>query len=102
MLTQKNKKIRKHLEKRVNQQKALLKRRVFRRSGVRHVATGLWSSEDVFCRVMNHGSLSGSLKKKSGFGPQILGFSPHILCYVLTRLGSMLTLLLVGGQTACV
>ena len=70
-------------------------------SGVKHGATGLWSSENVFSGVMNHGSLSGSLMINLSFvDPCFLFsisytktlFSVHfarvIVCYlVLTRLG---------------
>ena len=37
-------------------------------SGVKHAATGLWSSGDVFCGVTNYASLSVSLMDESGFG----------------------------------
>jgi len=37
-------------------------------SGVKHAATGLWSSGNMFFGVMNHASLSGSLMDESGFG----------------------------------
>jgi len=37
-------------------------------SGVKHAATGLKSSGDVFSGVTNHASLSGILMDESGFG----------------------------------
>lgn len=37
-------------------------------SGLKHTATQLWSSENVFCGVMNHTSVSGILINDPGFG----------------------------------
>ena len=37
-------------------------------SGVKHTDTGLWSSGNVFCGVMNHPSLFGSQMGEAGFG----------------------------------
>jgi hypothetical protein len=37
-------------------------------SGVKLATIELWSSGNMFSRVMNHGSPSGSLTDKSGFG----------------------------------
>ena len=37
-------------------------------SGVKHAATGLWSSGNLFRGVTNHAALSGSLMDESGFG----------------------------------
>ncbi len=37
-------------------------------SDVKHAATGLWSSRNLFCGVTDHTSLFDSLTGKSGFG----------------------------------
>lgn len=36
-------------------------------NGIKHAAAGLWSSKNVFCEVLNHTFLFGSLMGKSRF-----------------------------------
>ncbi len=71
-------------------------------SGVKHIATGIWSSGNVLCGVTNHASLFGSLIGESGEMFVGGGIVVHYILYTLKHAGLNTTQCWLNiGQNTC-